>query len=253
MNTQLTNLKILAEEYNHTHPQTPIDLNTDDVDSLIVQLWMRNIDVRPWGYGEPFDSSLEGWAFNGLYDDERQMVVDDHGQQLPNLNINTNRLYLKLKYWKEAKQCLFYRCDDMHRPYTALNQNAAQLALSLLSGLLEDLNRQMVSSIKELRRQIPTLNKLEAVYLLVEIENHLITDVGFDSIVVFHEDILKRMRQALRKVSNIVRNRSARNIQRCWKSYWMKPFDHPDYDHPVSRYMIHHFRVSPLAGVTCGG
>ena len=51
---------------------------------------------------------------------------------------------------------------------------------------------------------------------------------------------IDRLRKARSILSMTVGNTAARNIQRCWKRYWLEPYYDQRLGHPVSRYMIHY-------------
>ena len=49
-----------------------------------------------------------------------------------------------------------------------------------------------------------------------------------------------RWRRALFIVSRMIRDRSARNIQRVWRRYWLVPYFDPQLGYMVSRYLLHY-------------
>jgi Leucine-rich repeat (LRR) protein len=49
-----------------------------------------------------------------------------------------------------------------------------------------------------------------------------------------------RFNRGLDIINETIRDKKARDIQRVWRDYWLKPTKIKGYDYPVSRYMISH-------------
>ena len=56
-------------------------------------------------------------------------------------------------------------------------------------------------------------------------------------IIIIKVDRLMKARAIL---SRLIIDRLARNIQRCWKRYWLEPYHDPQLGYPVSRYLLHY-------------
>ena len=55
--------------------------------------------------------------------------------------------------------------------------------------------------------------------------------------VIIQVDTLKKAFDIVRR---LISDRAARNIQRVWKRYWLKPYYDPQLGYPVSRYLLHY-------------
>lgn len=239
MNIKEKKIKLnqIIDQYNSLSPIHPIDKNID-LDGLIIQLWMRDINIDALAYGQPYDKEFIGWSSNSLEEDEICKICDDQCCGT-NFDIRTNKLYLMFKYYTEIRSYLFYIFTKKY--INDLSIYGYGSFWDMFDEICSNLGKQRIKSVNEFRRLIQSMNKLELIYVIC----FLMNCTNFDENKFIKRCLLleQNIIDGIKIISNLIINNSANNIQKCWRRYWYEPYHDEKFNCKVSRHALYHYKI----------
>lgn len=171
----------LCQKYNNEHEESKIDFEECKCDEdLIFSLWARKIDVGEFGFGNPYDKALEGWAIE----------IDDYTGE-PIYILSKSYMY---RCWYNSDKIPEFLCIALNLPeeastkasvFKSLKEYVDNEAASRIGGLYvytpltqfnyiwSLLNKEPIISYDELRRILRSgeLTRIQLCYLFFECNN----------------------------------------------------------------------------------